>query len=100
MEEDEEEKKGSEIHWEPLHARQLTPPIGLGLLSLICHLSAGTCVTPRERTSASALRHEPAAVFIDGSRAPSSCETLSAFFPTLASANRREDSPIGRGAER
>lgn len=41
-----------------------------------------------------------AAVLIDGSRAPSSCETLSAFFPTLASANSREDSPIGRGADR
>ncbi|KAM7404570.1 hypothetical protein PAMP_011907 [Pampus punctatissimus] len=39
-----------------------------------------------------------AAVLIDDSRAPSSCETLSAFFPTLALANSKEDSPIGRGA--
>lgn len=35
-----------------------------------------------------------------GSRASTSCETLSAFFPTLASANGRQDSPIGRGADR
>lgn len=41
-----------------------------------------------------------AALFIDGSRAPGSCESLSAFFPTLALANSSEDSPIGRGADR
>lgn len=41
-----------------------------------------------------------AALLIDASRAPSSCETLSAFFPTLSSANSSEDSPNGRGADR
>lgn len=41
-----------------------------------------------------------AALLIHASRAPSSCETLSAFFPTLLSANSSEDSPFGRGADR
>lgn len=49
-----------------------------------------------QRASRISHCHTPA-VFIDRSHAPSSCETLSAFFPTLASANRRADSPIGRG---
>lgn len=54
------------------------------------------CGVALQRASRISHCHTPA-VFIDRSHAPSSCETLSAFFPTLASANRRADSPIGRG---
>lgn len=54
------------------------------------------CGVALRRASRISHCHTPA-VFIDRSHAPSSCETLSAFFPTLASANRRADSPIGRG---
>lgn len=70
------------------------------LLSLSCHLcTGGVRCTVRGESPLLPPTHA-AAVLIDGSRAPSSCETLSAFFPTLASANSSEDSPIGRGADR
>lgn len=70
------------------------------MLSLSCHLSAGGVRCTVRGDSPLLLPTHAVAVLIDGSRAPSSCETLSAFFPTLASANSSEDSPIGRGADR
>lgn len=65
-------------------------------LSLSCHLPPNRAL----QLCQPLLPTHAAALFIDGSRAPGSCESLSAFFPTLALANSSEDSPNGRGADR
>lgn len=67
--------------------------------SLVIAWMSSDCRNVRHQSELLPPTHA-AAVLIRGSRAPSSCETFSAFFPTLASANRREDSPTGRGADR
>lgn len=73
-------------------------------LCVCCHCAVtwptAACVKAHVYHSSTLPVPHAAALLIRRSRAPGSCETLSAFFPTLASANRRRDSPIGRGAER
>lgn len=69
------------------------------LVTELSYEYTSVCGVRLRKASQVSHRHTPA-VFIDRSHAPSSCETLSAFFPTLVSANRRADSPIGRGAGR
>lgn len=92
-----------EVHVESQHniKAMRDSPTTHGILSLSCHRSMlPERAVSRAGECAILLPTHAAAVFIDRSRAPGSCESLSAFFPTLASANSSEDSPIGRGADR